>query len=371
MDKYEKILAKWGFYPFEVGTLEHPLDVSSIGKVGPDYKRVRVSTPGRFLSGLRDLRGLVIREPTGEFNYGEVSFGVDLRTYADVSLHDSDSIHVTGNTERPSIIRHFAEIMRKQLNYDGGLLIEANNDFPYHHVGSGSSAALATAEVFAINKLLGNPIKKEDLPLLIARNYGEEIQEDPNKLITVQCTGGTSWMGLLGGLIMVYNSQPIQRMDIPEGLVYIAGVPEYPKPDAKGAMARETVAVFQHILDNASHMETFFKERFQDMEASIKTRDMEEVGKVIFETYSDERFMTGYDNMFPELKTTFWDLRKLLKRYSPATSFISSAGPAIVTLCGRDVGKEISRCYNQLGINYVFEAQPTNSGFRYETLERE
>lgn len=370
MDKYEKILAEWGFYPFQIGTLQHPLEVDSVGKVNTEYRRVRVSVPGRFLSVLRDLRGIVIREPTGEFNYGEVSFGVDLRTYADVSLQNSDSIHVTKNTERPSIVRHFAEIMRKQLNYNGGFSIEANNDFSYHHVGSGSSAALATAEVIAINKLLGDPIRKEELPLLIARNYGEEIQGDPNKLITVQCTGGTSWMGLVGGLIMVYNSQLIQRMDIPEYLTYVVGVPEYPKPDAKGAMARETVGVFQHILDNASHMETFFRKMFQDTETAIKTRDIGEVEKIIFETYSDERFMMGFDNMFQGLKTTFWDLRELVKKYSPCTSFISSAGPSIVTLCRKDLEGEILECYKQLGINYVFEADPTNSGFQYEILER-
>lgn len=370
MDKYEKILAEWGFYPFDVGSLQYPLDNSSIRKAEPKYERVKVSTPGRFLSVLRDLKGLVIREPTGEFNYGEVSFGVDLRTYADVSLCDSDSIHVTDNTERPSIVRHFAEIMRKQLNYDGGFLIEANNDFPYYHVGSGSSAALATAEVISINKLLGNPIKEKDIPLFIARNYGEEIQKDPDMLITVQCTGGTSWMGLVGGLITVYNSRITNRMDIPEDLVYIVGVPEYPKPDAKKAMARETVSVFQHILDNASHMEKFFRKNFQDMEKAVEMNDIDGIGEIIFETYSDDRFMMGYDNMFPDLKNIFWDLRESMKKYNPVTCFISSAGPSIVTLCKENIEEEISECYKKLDIGYVFETCPTNDGFRYEILER-
>jgi len=176
----EEVLRKWGLEPFPVGGIYSPLPESAFNKeVGERLNQVRVSVPGRLNCLIKDPVALVRREPTGEFNYGEISFGIDLITYAEARTTEGDSIVIAEKTSRPSLVRHFAEIVRRSIDYDGGIYIEANNDFPYSHIGTGSSAALATATALAINKLAGEPLKIDALPLFLARNYGEEIVDDP------------------------------------------------------------------------------------------------------------------------------------------------------------------------------------------------
>ncbi len=368
MDEHDKVLEEWNFKHVKIGDLVYPLADGFSNKVTVEYKRVRASVPGRLFALFKNIKGLVEQEPTGEFNYGEVSFGVNLRTHADVSLYDT--LHVTESSRRASIVRHAAEITRRQVKYSGGLLIEANNDFPYRHVGSGSSAALYTATALAINKLLGEPIQKEKLPRFLAQNYGEEIDGNHENLITVQCTGGTSWMGLTGGIILVDKSQLKHRMAIPEELGYVIGVPDYPKPDAKGAMAREAGGIFQDILDKLPEMDRFHREVFHDVELAIKDSDIIKVGKGIYNAFSYDPFMQLFDNMFPGIKVLFWKLRTLMQKHSPVATFISSAGPGIVTVCEKYKEKEIMDCYEKLGIDYLLTPEPANNGVQYEILEK-
>lgn len=368
MDEHDQILEQWNFKKVKIGNLVYPLKDGFSDKTNPAYKRVRTTVPGRLFALFKNIKGLVEQEKTGEFNYGEVSFGVNLRTHADVSLYDT--LHVTESSRRSSIVRHAAEITRKQVKYQGGLLIEANNDFPYRHVGSGSSAALFTATALSINKLLGDPIQNDKLPRFLAQNYGEEIDGDHDNLITVQCTGGTSWMGLVGGIILVDKSQLKYRMAIPEGLGYVIGVPDYEKPDAKGAMAREAGGIFQDILDKLPDMDRFHREVFQDVETAIKNNDITKVGQGIYKAFSYDPFMQLFENMFPGIKELFWKLRDNMQKHKPAAMFISSAGPGIVTLCDKHKEKEVRDCYEQLGIDYLLTPEVANKGFIYEVLEK-
>jgi homoserine kinase len=367
MDEHDKILEQWNFKKVKIGNLAFPLHDGFRQSAHPVYKRVRVTVPGRLFALFKNIKGLVEQEPTGEFNYGEVSFGVNLRTHADVSLFDT--LHVTESTRRASIVRHAAEITRQQAGYTGGLLIEANNDFPYRHVGSGSSAALFTATALAINKLLGDPIQIDKLPRFLAQNYGEEIDGDHENLITVQCTGGTSWMGLKGGIILVDKSQLLHRMVVPEEFGYVIGVPDYPKPDAKGAMAREAGGIFQDILDKLPEMDRFHREVFAEVGRAIKENDIVGVGKGIYKAFSYDPFMQLFDNMFPGIKQLFWKLRDLMQKHNPVATFISSAGPGIVTVCNKHTEKEIMDCYEQLGIDYLLTPEPANTGYIYEVME--
>lgn len=363
----EEVLEKWGLKPFPVGEIYSPLPESAFSKeVGERVSQVRVSVPGRLNCLIKDPVALVRREPTGEFNYGEISFGVDLMTHAEAKTIEGNSIVITENTSRSSLVRHFAEIVRKSIDYDGGIYIEANNDFPYSHIGIGSSAALATATALAINKLAGEPIKIEAFPLFLARNYGEEIVDDPNLLVPVQCTGGTSLMALHGGLIAVENSEVVQRMEIPDGLNYVLAIPSFPKPDAKGAMAREIDAVFQHILDSARYMQPFFVQRFQEVRVAMSSGDIRTVGKVIEEVDSDEVIMQGYENMFPGISKQYTSLRGSLRDYQAVCTFISSAGPSFITLCDSKALERIVNAHYQIGFQEVVTSKPVNQGFRYE-----
>lgn len=256
--------------------------------------------------------------------------------------------------------------MRKSINYQGGIYVEANNDFPYSHIGCGSSAALGTATALAINKLAGEPIKVDALPLFLAQNYGEEIEDDPNLLVPVQCTGGTSLMALHGGLIAVEDSKVTQRMEIPEGLVYVIGIPSFPKPDSRGAMSREAEAVFQHILDSARYMQPFFAQRFQEIMEAMLSGDIRTVGRVIEKIDSNEVIMRGYENMFPGINEQYKSLTSLLQSREPISTFISSAGPTFVTICSMDKQEEIISLHGRMGIKDVIVSRPVNRGFKYE-----
>ena len=363
----EEVLEKWGLRPFPVGEIHSPLPKSAFSKErGERVSHVRVSVPGRLNCLIKDPVALVRREPTGEFNYGEISFGINLMTHAEARTVEGNDIVIAESTKRPSLVRHFAEIVTKSIGYNGGILIEANNDFPYSHVGTGSSAALAIATALAINKLAGEPIRIEALPLFLARNYGEEIADNPNLLVPVQCTGGTSLMALHGGLIVVENSEVVQRMEIPDKLSYVLAIPSFPRPDAKGAMAREIDAVFQHILDSARYMQPFFTQRFQEVKNAMLSGDIRILGRAIEKVDSNEVIMQGYENMFPGISKRYNLLRESLIECQPVCTFISSAGPSFVTLCDSERLERIVDIHTQIGFQEVITAKPVNQRFRYE-----
>jgi len=363
-----EVLKRWGFEPFPVGKINTPLPDSAFKKdIGETSSRIRVSVPGRFNCLIKDPVALVKREPTGEFNYGEISFGVRLMTHAEAHSIEDNELVIGSNVRRSGLVRHFAEIMMKSINYQGGIYIEANNDFPYSHIGSGSSAALATATALAINKLAGEPVKIEALPLFLAQNYGEEIKDSPNLLVPVQCTGGTSLMALHGGLIAVEDNKLTQRMEIPEGLVYVIGIPNFSMPDSKGSMTREAEAVFQHILDSARYMQPFFAQRFQEIRAAMTSGDIKTVGSVIEMVDSDEVIIQGYENMFPGISEQYKSLTSLLQTSLPISTFISSAGPSFVTICSIGKQEEIAHLHRSMGFKDVIISKPANQGFKYET----
>lgn len=173
--------------------------------------------------------------------------------------------------------------------------------------------------------------------------------------------------GFTWGLIAIEDSKVTQRMEIPEGLIYVIGIPNFPKPDSKGAMAREAEAVFQHILDSARHMQPFFAQRFQEIREAMATRDIKAVGGVIERVDSDEVIMQGYDNMFLGINEQYKSLMSLLRRHDPICTFISSAGPTFVTICSMDKQEEIANLHRSMGLNDVIVSKPSNRGFKYET----
>jgi len=365
-----KVLAKWGFEPFPVGKITTPLPSSAFNKeTGETYNRVRIAVPGRLQCLIKDPVNLIKREPTGEFNYGEIAFGVDLMSHAEVvALPKEKGIFISEEVKRPGLVKHFAEVMVKSINYQNGIHIKAKNDFPYAHVGSGSSAALATATALAINKLAGEPIKMETLPLFLAQNYGEEIENTPELLTPVQCTGGTSLMALHGGLIAVEDSKLVERMEIPENLMYVISIPNFPKPDSQGAMAREAEAVFQHILDTARHMQPFFARNFEEMRQAIRAQAIHTIGKIIKKIDSDEAIMKGYNNMFPGISSQYEKLISYLERNDTLATFISSAGPSFVTICPCSEQEKVTKQHEKIGANNVIVSQPVNRGFICEVF---
>ena len=86
MDEHDQILEQWNFKKVKIGNLVYPLADGYSDKINLAYKRVRTTVPGRLFALFKNIKGLVEQEKTGEFNYGEVSFGVNLRTHADVSI---------------------------------------------------------------------------------------------------------------------------------------------------------------------------------------------------------------------------------------------------------------------------------------------
>lgn len=88
----EEVLEKWGLKSFPVGEIYSPLPESAFSKeVGERVSQARVSVPGRLNCLIKDPVVLVRREPTGEFNYGEISFGVDLMTYAEAKTTEGNN----------------------------------------------------------------------------------------------------------------------------------------------------------------------------------------------------------------------------------------------------------------------------------------
>ncbi len=120
----------------------------------------------------------------------------------------------------------------RRAGIDVGVALEVHKGLPIGS-GLGSSAASAAAAAFAVNRLLGNPLRKGELvepcmeaEAVVAGRHADNVAP-----------------ALLGGLILVRGTEPLDlvRLPVPDGLTMVVVTPAFAlrTKDARDALPRE------------------------------------------------------------------------------------------------------------------------------------
>ncbi len=352
-----------GLEIFNAGRVFNPVRGEK-GKAILKHNKVKIIVPARLNTMCFDLKTLAKPKKKFIYNAGELAFSVDVNTYAKFKVigDGSDSINISENTKRKSIVKHAALIMKKALNIRDSFFIEANNVYEYPHSGLGSSSSLITAVCIAINEAYGNPLTPRQLTLFIAQNHGEEIESDDERLIHVQCNGGSPSVALYGGgmQIIVGESNMILREEYPEDLAFVFGIPKmYKKYDAQCLMAIERVQFPKMLRSSHDFSREIAWKVLHELIPSIMNKDMKAIGNTL-EYYRFETGSLKIDSItWKGLDLLVKSLTKYRDNNTPIIS-ISSCGPAIFILTKNP--KRIEKILKVRGMK-IFIAKPNNRGY--------
>ena len=207
------------------------------------FKKIVIKYPSRLDAACTDPGKLYSVKPKDNiFPTGQVNFCVNICKKITIEPRKDNAIVVTGNYNRTALIKHAAILMQKALGVATGFSVNIDADLDLRHCGLGSSASAIQGVGAAINELYDNPIEPMDLIRYLAGNHAEEIDGDNEHLVFVQSVGGSGVCGHYSGglIIMTGRAVPILRVNLPEDLKIVFGVPnQYLHPDANTLITDE------------------------------------------------------------------------------------------------------------------------------------
>lgn len=152
----------------------------------------------------------------------------------------------------------------RKAGLDVGVEIDLEKGMPIGS-GLGSSAASAVAAAFAVNQLLGSPLRKVELidPCLdaeatVAGRHADNV---------APC--------VLGGLVLVRGVDPVDivRVPVPEGLIIVVAVPDFELETRKARAALPKDIPLQAMVRNTANIASFV--------SACYSGDIELLGKCI------------------------------------------------------------------------------------------
>ncbi len=136
----------------------------------------------------------------------------------------------------------------QKAGIDQGVELELDKGMPIGS-GLGSSAASAVAAAFAVNQLVGSPLRKVELiePCLLAEASVAGRHADN----VAPC--------LLGGLVLVRAVDPIDivRLPVPEGLIMVLAVPDFELETRKARAALPAQVTLHQMVRATANLASF------------------------------------------------------------------------------------------------------------------
>lgn len=326
-------MTKTDFSSFEVGTIFNPLEME-LPNVGAVRENIEIEYPSRLGAMTLDP-SKITQNHNLVFPAGQISFCVGVYKHVTAQLNDTGEITVTDTTPRRSLVKHAGMIVKSALGFKEGVEIDVKVPQDLRHSGLGSSGATIAAAAAAVNELFGNPIEPLKLARYCAHNYGEEIEDDDDRLVPVQSIGGSAMCGLLeGGLIVVAGEAvPIYQKRLPEDLKVVIGVPEDFNPaDAEELMRAEVANMdgFQHSGDE--HAPTVAYRLVHDVLPGLVMDDLRACKELIFDYRWDMGSIKNCSFVYPRMVDIAESLRDLRDDDRAAIIAPSSVGPAFFGL---------------------------------------
>ncbi len=226
----------------------------------------------------------------------------------------------------------------RKAGLDAGVELEIDKGMPVGS-GLGSSASSAVAAAFAVNQLLGSPLRKVELiePCLDAESVVAGRHADN----VAPC--------LLGGLVLVRSVDPVDvvRLPVPEGLTMVVAVPDFELETRRArAVLPEHVPLHAMVHNTANAA---------SLVSACYSGDIDLLGRCM----SDEVVTPARAALIPGASAV---MQAALRCGAIGTS-ISGAGPSIFAIShsadgARRVGEAMVAAFAQAGLRAVVHTSP-------------
>lgn len=331
---------KTDYKPFEVGTVFNPLK-NRVKNNFPVLRSVEILFPSR-LNAMAVDPSKITENNNMVYTAGEVIFSIPIFKKIRIDVIDSSECVISESSKRKSLIKHAFLIMKKAIGFENGLSIDVDNENEIKHQGMGSSSGLLAGVCAAINEIYGCPLKANELLRYVAQNHGEEIEDDDDYLIPVQCIGGSAASGLYegGALLLLGENLVAKTTDIEEEYSVVLGFPkDFQEVDSKDALENELENMDGFVKCGETYGKANAYNVLHKLIPAMIEGDIEGMGDVIYDYRFGMGSIKNCSFLYPKLVGLCDRLSFLKKENHVAVLSISSVGPLIFAIT-----KDSERC---------------------------
>lgn len=343
-------LVEYEFSPFFPGEHINTLGLESRYLPKPISGTVKVTVPGRIHLTVLDMNRFAPNRPGG----GGLGFAIQIYCGAEVECIPSG---LEIEYSREPMVRHFVEVLRRVLGYQGGFRIRVW-DHQKKHVGLGSTGSVLLAVGHGVNASLGSPLSSEQIRLLLGNNYVEET-EDGRVALGFE-TGVGPAAATYGGMVITGDELALAyRHTFAEKQNVFVIIP----PTAVSSAGRSEFDLLMNRARNLDYQDREMKAYFllMDLIPALERGDLRKIGDVIWEIEFRGSKRAEVEHHSFEIYRYMSQLRGSGIEFAG----MSSVGPSIAVVTDRSEG-EIAKLIEPLGLKIAIATRVDNRGLRIE-----
>ena len=343
-------LVEYDFQPFRPGECIHTIGLEKDYNLVPYSGTVTATAPGRIHLTVLDMNRFAPNRPGG----GGVGFALQIYCSARVECIPSG---LEIDYSREPIIRHFAEVFKKTVRYEGGFKI-AVFDHEKKHVGLGSTGSVLLALGHAMNAALGSPLNSEQIRLLLGHNYVEETED--GRVTNGFETGVEPAAATYGGMAITGDELAlVYRHRFAEGMNVFVTIP----PTVVSSAGRAEFDLLMNRARNLDYQDRELKAYLllMDLIPALERGDLKKIGEIIWEIEFRGSKRAEVEHHGFEIYRNMSFLREKGLQFVG----MSSVGPSIAIVTDRSC-EDIARLIEPLGLKIAIETKVDNAGLRIE-----
>jgi len=341
-------LVEYEFQPFQPGECIRTLGFEKDYHLTPHSGIVKAIAPGRIHLTVLDMNRFAPNRPGG----GGVGFALQIYCSAEV-VCTSSGLDI--DYSREPIIRHFAEVFRKIVGYEGGFRIVIQ-DHEKKHVGLGSTGSVLLALAHAMNAALGSPLSSEQIRLLIGHNYVEETED--GRVTNGFETGVGPAAATYGGMVITGDELAlVYRHRFAEGKNVFVTIP----PTVVSSAGRAEFDLLMNRARNLDYQDRELKAYLllMDLIPALERADLKKIGDVIWEIEFRGSKRAEVEHHGFEI----YRHMSLLRESGLEFVGMSSVGPSIAIVTDR-LREEVAGLIKPLGLEIAIETKVDNEGLK-------
>ena len=341
-------LVEYDFQPFRPGECIHTIGLEKDYNLVPYSGTVTATAPGRIHLTVLDMNRFAPNRPGG----GGVGFALQIYCSARVECTPSG---LEIDYSREPIIRHFAEVFRKTVRYEGGFKI-AVFDHEKKHVGLGSTGSVLLALGHAMNAALGSPLNSEQIRLLLGHNYVEETED--GRVTNGFETGVGPAAATYGGMAITGDELAlVYRHNFAEGMNVFVTIP----PTVVSSAGRAEFDLLMNRARNLDYQDRELKAYLllMDLIPALERGDLKKIGEIIWEIEFRGSKRAEVEHHGFEIYRNMSFLREKGLQFVG----MSSVGPSIAIVTDRN-REDIARLIEPLGLKIAIETKVDNDGLK-------
>jgi len=308
--------------------------------------KVQVTVPARIHLNVLDMNRFSPSRPGG----GGIGFAI--QNYCFV---EAESIPEGLDIEygRECIIRHIAEVFSQTVGYNGGFCISIQ-DYERKHVGLGSTGSVLVAVLHAMNAVVGSPLSREQIRILVGNNYVEETA-DCKVTLGFETGVGPAVISYGGMAVLGDELSLVYRHRFAEGRnVYIV------IPPSEGVTSGE--GEFSVLMNRARsldardrHLKAYLV--LMDLIPALQRDDLKAVGDVIWEL----EFRGSKRAEIEHNSYIIYQYMHMIRDAGFEFVGMSSVGPSIAIVSDLDEATATERL-EEIGLSIEISTKVDNSG---------